>query len=565
MTMQTETLSRVDRERRSTQIDATAVRALTATAILVFRYTRESVVWLSLPGSSNARPRSICVRLSDDTVISEVSAQVARLLRGAPDAPVFPLPGEVRVTWSERAVDGVAPEGPFLSLTIDRASLGISVERSSQRGLVAGPHPLRQLARHFACVVGAVREKRGSRIADTTLLSAAELHRVTEIWSRGEVLPELAEPGLLHELFERHAFASPDRVAVICGATKVTYSDLNDRAERLAGRLRARGIGRGSLVAFQLPRSALVYETLLGILKAGAAYVPLDPDCPPDRVRQILADCRATALLTLGSFAEVVGASPVQAPSPPKPSDVAYVIYTSGSTGTPKGVAIEHRSARHLVRAEQHLFGIGADDRVFQGFSIAFDAAVEEVWLAFAAGATLVVGTTDVMRSDLARYLTDENVTVFSTVPTLLATLPGDLPTVRLLIVGGEACPDDLATRWSTPTRRMFNTYGPTEATVIATYAELHPHRRVTIGRPIPNYRTYILDPAGQPVAIGLAGELFIGGIGLARGYLHNEEQTSARFVSAPRRSRKSLHRSPGRRAEHRCGQCAPQDPRRAR
>ena len=553
MTMQTEALSRVDRQRRhhTTHVDASTVRALSATAILIYRYTRESVVWLSVTGSSKAGPRSISVRLSDDTVISTVIAQVGRLLRATPDPPVFPIPGEVRVTWSERSVDGVAPEGPFLSLTIDRASLGVRVEQSSHRGLVAGSNPLRQVARHFACVVGAVRETRGSRIADAPMLDAAELHRVTEIWSRGEVRPELAEPGLLHELFEHHASATPDKLAVICGATKVSYGDLNGRAEMVARRLRSLGLGRGSLVAFQLPRSELVYETLLGILKAGAAYVPLDPECPPDRVCQILSDCRAAALLVVGEPADAIATSPFpvvrldtcpneprpelsQAPCPAKPSDVSYVIYTSGSTGTPKGVAIEHRSARHLVRAEQHLFGIRPSDRVFQGFSIAFDAAVEEVWLAFAAGATLVVGTTDVMRSDLARYLTDEKITVFSTVPTLLATLPGELPTVRLLIVGGETCPDDLAKRWSTPTRRMFNTYGPTEATVIATYVELDPHRPVTIGRPIPNYATYILDQAGHPVAMGLSGELFIGGVGLARGYLHNDEQTSARFVPGP-------------------------------
>ena len=162
---------------------------------------------------------------------------------------------------------------------------------------------------------------------------------------------------------------------------------------------------------------------------------------------------------------------------------------------------IEHRNACHLVRAEAEIFGVGPDDRVFQGFSIAFDASVEEVWLAFDSGAALVVGTKEMVQSGpaLAGVLTEAGVTVFSTVPTLLAMIEGDLPTVRLLILGGEPCPQDLVKRWCRPGRRMVNTYGPTEATVIATFADCDPARPVTIGRPVPGYSVHLLDE--QPPA----------------------------------------------------------------
>ncbi len=213
--------------------------------------------------------------------------------------------------------------------------------------------------------------------------------------------------------------------------------------------------------------------------------------------------------------------------------DLCYVIYTSGTTGKPKGVEIEHRSAAHLVRVEGKLFGVEPQDRVYQGFSLAFDASVEEVWLAFFAGATLVAGTRETARSGaaLSRKLAGARVTVLSCVPTLLAMMDEDVPTVRLLILGGETCPPDLIKRWWRPGRRVFNTYGPTEATVIATCAECHPDEPVTIGQPIPNYLACILDERLRPVPAGTAGELCLGGPGLARGYLGRPELTRERFI----------------------------------
>jgi non-ribosomal peptide synthetase-like protein len=354
---------------------------------------------------------------------------------------------------------------------------------------------------------------------------------------------------------------------------------LEDGANRLARFLRSRGVRRGDCVGLWLPRSADAIVALLAVLKTGAAYVPLDPDYPPERVRFILSDCRARVLVTTSGMAGILGAPaslPAQFASCPTagrdagaPSvlsrgevlaldqiqsqianqpadrlgradtgatseDLCYVIYTSGTTGKPKGVEIEHRSACHLVRAEAKLFQVQSDDRVYQGASLAFDASVEEIWLAFLAGATLVAGTHEMVHSGagLSRLLTDSGVTVLSCVPTLLSMMEEDVPSLRLLILGGEACPPDLIKRWWRPSRRVFNTYGPTEATVIATCAECHPDQPVTIGRPVPNYLACVLDEQLRPVPPGVAGELCLGGIGLARGYLGRPELTREKFIT---------------------------------
>ena len=367
--------------------------------------------------------------------------------------------------------------------------------------------------------------------------------------------PPLPADLRLSDLFEAQVAATPNRVAVECQRRSMTYRELDEAANQLTSFLRSRGVGPEVCVAFWLPRSLNVYISLLAILKSGGAYVPIDAEYPTDRVAYILENSASKVLITTSDFANHVTGfagtvilidtewSSIAKQATTRathdadgigPDNLCYVIYTSGSTGKPKGVQIEHRNAVHLVLTEAARFAIRPDDRVYQGFSIAFDASVEELWLAWCAGATLVAATAEMVHAgpDLPRLLTDQKITVLSCVPTLLAMMEGDLPTVRILIVGGEACSADLVSRWCQSNRRMFNTYGPTEATVIATWTECHPGQPITIGVPLPGYTAFVLNDAGQALPPGETGELYLGGAGLARGYMGRDDLTRERFVS---------------------------------
>jgi non-ribosomal peptide synthetase-like protein len=364
---------------------------------------------------------------------------------------------------------------------------------------------------------------------------------------------------LLHEIFEAQAQLWPNRTAVVFGSDSATYGELNAHANQLARHLRIRGVSRGAAAAMLLPRSIEAYTSILGILKAGAVYVPIDPEYPPDRIAWILADSGACALLTNSDLAarsqvfsgpailidvesdRIAAESPENLPrdeDSAQPEDLCYVIYTSGSTGRPKGVMVEHRSVCHLVQAESRIFGMRREDRVYQGAPLCFDLSVEEIWLAFGAGATLIAATPEMAHAgpDLARQLSHCGITVLSCVPTLLSMVNGgseDLPALRLLILGGETCSKHLVERWARPGRRIVNTYGPTETTVIATWADISPGKPVTIGRPLPGYSVYILDDRLQPVPPGATGEICIAGAGIARGYRGLPDETRARFVPA--------------------------------
>ena len=214
--------------------------------------------------------------------------------------------------------------------------------------------------------------------------------------------------------------------------------------------------------------------------------------------------------------------------------DLCYVIYTSGTTGRPKGVAIAHASICNFVRVAAEVYGISGDDRVYQGMTIAFDFSVEEIWVPWMVGATLVPKPSggNLLGPELGTFLREHRVTALCCVPTLLATLDEDLPDLRFLLVSGESCPQDIVTSWYRPGRRFLNVYGPTEATVTATWALMHPDRPVTIGVPLPTYCVAILDPdADRALQPGEMGEIGIAGIGLAEGYLNRPDLTERAFV----------------------------------
>ncbi len=385
-------------------------------------------------------------------------------------------------------------------------------------------------------------------------VSAIENENGLASWYDGDYDSLLAAGGCLHQLFEHTAEKYPESIAVQFNNETLTYSELNKKANRLARYLKSLGVGAADFAAILLSRTPDMYIAMLGILKAGAAYIPIDPKYPAERVDFILTNCDAKIIISTSGFInkltgftclnilldidqdklEIQSSLNISvSETNVKSSDTAYVIYTSGTTGAPKGVKISHFAVCNLVRAEGKIFGVKEEDKVFQGFSIAFDASVEEIWLAFYSGATIFVGTEEIMQSgpNLSKILNEEKVSVLSTVPTLLSILTEDIPSLRLLILGGEVCPTGLAKRWVTPGRRMFNTYGPTETTVIATYSECRPHRNVTIGKPIPNYSAYILDSDMQKVPVCMAGELCIGGLGLSDGYINLPELTHKNFI----------------------------------
>ena len=370
---------------------------------------------------------------------------------------------------------------------------------------------------------------------------------------QGTVIPALLRDELLPEIFTATAARMPDRTAILFDGQRVSYAELEACANRAANALRARGIGPGSFVGLWMTRSLDLHVALLGILKAGAAYLPFDADAPADRVAVSLADCAAPAILVdlvTGSKAADLGVTALRldelasedASAPDlradgvAAEDPAYAIYTSGSTGKPKGIVISHRNICHYLRSANTIYGLTAEDVAFQGASVAFDLSLEEIFVPYLVGATLWVASRQVLdeADRLADVLTEAGITVLDTVPTLLAMLPKDVPSLRVIILGGEACPPAVAARWCRPGRTIFNSYGPTETTVVATVAEVRPNEPVTIGRPIPNYTGYVVDEGLNLVAPGVQGELLIGGPGVARGYLGRPDLTEQKFIANP-------------------------------
>ena len=341
---------------------------------------------------------------------------------------------------------------------------------------------------------------------------------------------------------------TPDTIAVVFEDTALTYAELEARANRLAHYLRARGVGPDVVVGVCAERSIEMVVALLAILKAGGAYLPLDPGYPPDRLAFMLADARVDVLVTrtalrdrlppaparivcLDADGPAIARHPTAAPALALcPQNTAYVIYTSGSSGVPKGVAVAHGGIPNVVGARRETCAITPETRVLQFASPSFDAAVWEIFVALTSGAALVVvvGRTD---DFLMKSIREHDVTHALLPPTLLAVLSEDLP-LQTLIVGGEACSLDVAARWSKG-RRMINAYGPTETTVCATMSEALCGAIVPdIGRPIWNTQVYVLDGGLEPVPAGVAGELYIAGAGLARGYLGRPGLTAERFVA---------------------------------
>lgn len=372
---------------------------------------------------------------------------------------------------------------------------------------------------------------------------------------RGDLRPDLLRDELLCEIFAATARARPDAVALITTGGTLTYAELDRRAEALARGLIRQGVGPGCVVGLWLPRGCELLISQIAIAKTGAAWLPFDADAPVDRIATCLEDAEAMALLSAGPRAETARAKPVcpvltaadlvdaadQTPVDARalgatPDHPAYLIYTSGSTGVPKGIAISGRNICHFLRAANDIYELDERDVVFQGASVAFDLSLEEIWLPYLVGATLFVASPEIMGETdrLPEVLEANGVTVLDTVPTLLSVLPRDVASLRLVILGGEACPPTLASQWCRPGRKIFNSYGPTEATVVATIAEVRIGETVTIGTPIPNYTCYVVDAGMGLLGTGEEGELLIGGPGVAKGYLNRSVLNAEKFIANP-------------------------------
>ena len=367
-------------------------------------------------------------------------------------------------------------------------------------------------------------------------------------WSYLEAIPR---PARLHQFVERSADASPHAVALIVGDEKLTYARFDELGNRLANQLSGLGVRPGSTVGILIERSTPMYVAILGALKAGARYVPIDASAPRDRIAFITEDAGVDVLLTSLDKAEESGSLPLRrvfvddldallhASDPSRPAlpdaaddPVAYVIYTSGSTGRPKGVAVAHSSICNFVVVASEVYAVAPEDRVYQGLSISFDFSLEELWTTWAAGATLVAGPTDGRQvgAGLADFLQESRVTFLHTVPTVLTTLDRTPPSIRTVNLGGEACPQELVERWG-PGRRLLNTYGPTECTASCTFSEMRPGAPVTIGAALPTYGVTLRDEDFRIVQDGEIGELCVSGIGVAVGYVGRDDLTAQKFV----------------------------------
>ncbi|NQX04025.1 amino acid adenylation domain-containing protein [Rathayibacter sp. VKM Ac-2856] len=356
---------------------------------------------------------------------------------------------------------------------------------------------------------------------------------------------------VLRDTAERH----PDASALEDPAGALSYRELLARVVSAAGELTAAGVRRGDRVGVRMASgSRELYLAILSVLAAGAAYVPVDADDPEERARLVFGEAAVRGVITGSGRFERGDSEPARlftgsAPhpstasipllQPPALDDDAWIIFTSGSTGTPKGVAVSHRSAAAFVDAEARIFlraePLGPGDRVLAGLSVAFDASCEEMWLAWRHGACLVPAPRSLVRSgmDLGPWLTTHGITVVSTVPTLAALWPAEsLENVRMLIFGGEACPPELGQRLAVDGREVWNTYGPTEATVVACAAPLGGAGPVRIGLPLDGWRLAVVDPEGRRVGEGEVGELIIGGVGLAR-YL-DPAKDAEKYAPAP-------------------------------
>ncbi|MBC1218436.1 amino acid adenylation domain-containing protein [Nostoc sp. UCD121] len=418
---------------------------------------------------------------------------------------------------------------------------------------------------HFQTLLESIVANPEQQISDLSLLTEEERQELLIDWN--DTKRDYPENKYFHQLFEAQVEKTPDAIALnarsanalVFDDEQLSYKELNIRSNQLAHYLKKLGVVPDVLVGICVERSPEAIVALLGILKAGGAYLPLDPSLPQERLKFILEDAQVSILLTHCSlaplkkgdwgdllsivyidedWATITQHSQENPSSCVKSDNLAYIIYTSGSTGKPKGVLLQHRGLSNLAASQIEVFNIQPINRILQFASLSFDASIFEIVMALQTGATLYLANKESLLpgQPLLKLLREKAITHVTLPPAVLAVLPTEsLPALQTIICAGESCTDDIVKRWWNSPRRFFNAYGPTEATVWSTVAEISTmSEKLSIGRPITNTKIYILDKYLQPLPIGIIGELCISGEGLAQGYLNRPELTIEKFIPNP-------------------------------
>ncbi|WP_245894300.1 amino acid adenylation domain-containing protein [Chamaesiphon polymorphus] len=439
-----------------------------------------------------------------------------------------------------------------LTLQMEETAAGLTGELIYNRDLFDAT-TIERMASHLEILLAGIVANPQQQVAKLPLISSAERQQLLIDWNDTQV--DYPQDKCFHELFEAQVERTPDAIAVQFEDAKLTYRELNDRSNQLARYLQTLGVKPEVLVGICVERSLDTIVGLLGVFKAGGAYVPLDPAYPADRLSFMLSDSQVALLLTQqkllaglpdcdvpilrldADWGDIESKDRSNFDSGVRFNNLAYVIYTSGSTGKPKGVLVQHQGLCNLAQAHVRIFDAHPDSRVLQFASFSFDASIAEVVLSLYAGATLYLGAREslIPGTGLMRLLLDRKISHVTLSPSALAAMPsGEYPDLRTITVAGEACPPDLVAQWGRG-RQFINGYGPTESTVCTTTAICKDSDTAPpIGRPMDNLQVYILDRHLQPVPIGVAGELHVGGAGLARGYLNRADLTAEKFIPNP-------------------------------
>ncbi|WP_261376908.1 non-ribosomal peptide synthetase [Flavobacterium anhuiense] len=444
-----------------------------------------------------------------------------------------------------------------LTFTISEGSNGIALDMVYCTDLF-DKSTIDRMLLHYQGLLSDIVRNLHQPIGSLRMLTAEEEHQLLDVFNDTTV--GYPKDKTIIELFEEQVMNTPDAVAVVYDGEELSYRELNERSNQLGRYLRDQGVQADTLVGICLERSLEMLVGILGILKSGAAYVPIDPDYPQDRISYMVGDAGMKQVLSSSSSHKVLeqygdlsvvlldtdlgrmsNYSTENLSVAVRPSDLAYVIYTSGSTGRPKGVMIEHNTVVNLITSQSHTFNIDSGDVVLQFSNYAFDASVEQIFITLLNGSKLVLIPKEIIldTENLLGFIDSQKITHFHTTPSMLSSLPvrTDLKSLRRVVVGGEICGKDLMKVWN-EAYSFYNKYGPTETTVTSTISFYEKgncgDKEISIGTPIANTQVYILDSEMNLLPVGVVGELCIGGAGVARGYLNREELTAERFIANP-------------------------------